>query len=307
MPLRRSWLKEGRTAIPGGEVVVLPHVLTTLPYKNVQETEAWVGHVNATYAPDPQWRYLPDWRMGHYKCMSVSASTIIDWFTLRAGRPLGRYRSLLNGAIELGFDHRLLDALYYARARDAATADDYPLLTIDLDPIERTPIPYGMAGFAAILSLGGDRATRDMTVELPDPSLPGVTHRLATADLPALRARKVFSYRPSWEVNFDPRPLIDATHAAMERSGPLYAGIRLRFAASGGVVTAAHGALAAPDLSAHGVVIVGHVHQDGRTFFIYRETFGEYDSDWADGGAAYRLFPIQSFNEAWAFDPVEAS
>ncbi len=305
LPVRRSWLKEGRTEIRNGEMYILPHVLTGLPYKNNQETREWIDYINKTYKPDPPWRYLPERRKGHYKCMSVSASTILDWFALQRGEALKPYQSLLNGQTEHGFDHRALDAIYYKRAQLDETAEIYQLITIAKDPVEQTPVSYRMDAFVDIITTAGHNADPDVVVEALDPSLPAVRHRIRVGDLPPLRARRLFGYTPTWDVRTNPAPLIDAMVRSLETTGPVFAGLRLRFAASGGVITAGQArALAMPDLSAHGVVVVGYIRQRGRTYFVYRETFGEYDEGWADGGPAYRVFPIHSFNEAWVFERV---
>jgi len=303
LPLRRSWLKEGRTPIPGGEMYILPYTLTTLPYKNVEETEEWVAKINRQYAPSPPWRYRPERRMGHYKCMSVSSSVIVDWLNLQRGAPMPEYRSLLNGKIERGFDHRKLDAIYYLRAAQPETEEDYPLLTLEMDPVEQVPIPYRMEAFAKIISMHGrNEVAADTWIEAPDPTLPGVIHRFRADELPAIRYRVLFQYVPSYRVAADPdlhgRLLVDA----LERYGPVLAGIRVRFASSGGVVSATSAArLAFPNISGHGIVIVGYIRQEDRVYFVYRETFGPFDELTSHGGPAYRVYPAHAFNEAYTF------
>ncbi len=302
LPLRRDWLREGRTPIDGGEMFLLRHVLTDLPYKNVQETEAWVERVNREFGPTPPWRYLPERRLGHYKCMSVAASTILDWFALERGESLPGFRSWLNGTDERGFDHRIIDAIYYQRAA-SDTGRVYPLLTSSLDPVEQTPIAYRMEGFARIITMASEPgAPRGQVLEVADVSLPGVTHRARVGDFLDVAYHAVIRSTPLREVARDPdaynRKLIDA----IEQHGPLYAGIRVRFASSGGIV-AEHdiARLAIPNVSGHGVVIVGYVRQAGRTYFVYRETFGDFDDEFADGGPAYRAYPVHGFNEAYSF------
>lgn len=303
LPLRRSWLEEGRTPIPGGEMYIIPYTLTALPYKNVEETKKWVAKINREYAPLPTWRYRAERRMGHYKCMSVSSSLIVDWFNLRRSAPAAEYRSLLNGKTERGFDHRKLDAIYYHRAGQAETEEDYPLLTLELDPVEQVPIPYNLEAFAKIIAMRGrNEVTADTWIETPDPTLPGVIHRFRAAELPALQYRILFQYVPSYRVAADPemhtRLLVDA----LERYGPVLAGIRVRFASSGGVISATSAArLAIPNISGHGIVIVGYIRQEDRVYFVYRETFGRFDELTSHGGPAYRVYPGHAFNEAYVF------
>jgi len=302
LPLRRDWLREGRTPIDGGEMFILPHVLTTLPYKNVQETQAWVEQVNREFGPTPPWRYRPERRLGHYKCMSVSASTILDWYALERGEALPGFRSWLNGTGERGFDHRVIDAIYYQRAASNAYRG-YALLTTHLDPVEQTPISYQMEAFARIITMASEPGIQlERVLEAADVSLPGVTHRVRAADFLDFPYHVVFRYTPSTQVARDPEPYNRILVDALEQHGPVYAGIRLRFASSGGIV-AEHdiARLAIPNVSGHGVVIVGYVRQAGRTYFVYRETFGDFDDEFVDGGPAYRVYPVHGFNEAYSF------
>ncbi|MCW5700044.1 MAG: hypothetical protein KIT00_09395 [Rhodospirillales bacterium] len=307
LPLRREWLKEGRTPLPDGEMFVLPFVLTTLPYKNAEETKEWVAYVNDRYNPPIPWQYRPERRRGHYKCMSLSASTVLDWYALDDGADLPAYRSLLNGATERGFDHRKLDALYYSLAKDPEKKGDYPLLYTYTDPIEGTPISYLMVGFVKIMTLGGDDTVRpDAIFEAPDPSLPGVTHEIHVSDLPPLRYSVLFHDIAMSRVAADPETYNQLLVSALETHGPVFAGIRLRFAVSGGIVSRTDiGRLSFPNVSGHGVVIVGYIRQKGRTYFVYREVFGEYDELWSGGGPAYRVYPVHSLREAYTFQRVK--
>lgn len=303
LPLRRSWLKEGRTKVPGGEMYILPYTLTALPYKNVEETQEWVAAVNRKYAPSPPWQYRPERRMGHYKCMSVSSSVIVDWFNLRRGTSMPRYRSLMNGNPEQGFDHRKLDAIYYQRAGQPETEKDYPLLTLEMDPVEQVPISYSLEAFAKIISMrGANEVGEDTWIEAPDPTLPGVIQRFRADELPAIKYRVLFQYIPSYKVAADPELHNELLVNALENDGPVLAGIRVRFASSGGVVSATSAArLAFPNISGHGIVIVGYIRQNERLYFVYRETFGQFDELTSQGGPAYRVYPGHAFNEAYTF------
>ena len=301
-PIPRAALREGRSALADkGTLFVLPHVLVALPYKNVQETPAWVDEVNRTYAPAPPWRYRPERRLGHYSCMSVSAATVLDWFHLEQGRTLAHYRSWLSGKPERGTDPRLIESIYRARARDDPSG--YPTITAHRDPVEDTPIPWRMESFAAIVTLAAaPGADRDATIEVVDASLRGVTHRARVGDFLDLRVEPVLRWVPSPRVAAAPDVHAARLVAALERHGPLYAGVRVRFAASGGIVAESDLArLALPNVSGHGVVIVGYAVQDGRTYFVYRETFGEADEESEEAGPSYRAYPVHGFNEAYAF------
>jgi hypothetical protein len=303
IPLKRAWLREGRTTIDGGEMFVLPNVLSRLPYKNVQETKAWVSRVNATYRPRRRWHYNPKRRMGHYKCMSVSASTILDWYALREGRTLPRYRSWLNGHLETGYDSRVFDAVYFQRARSDSR---FRLLAIYRDPVERTKIPYNMEAFARIITEPGRSNSPAGEFKAPDPVLRGVVHRLRFSALPKLRYHVLFKYLPMKTVAAAPKFYNKLLVDALERNGPVFAGLRLRYGSSGGVIAKQLvRRLAGSKLSGHGVVLVGYIRQAGRVYFIYREVFGKFDKGWTGGGPAYRLYPVHAIYEAYSFYPTK--
>ena len=307
IPLKRAWLREGRTRLKDGEMFVLPFVLTRLPYKNIQETRAWVAHVNKVYRPRPRWKYRAARRQGHFKCMSTSASTILDWHALKAGRRLPQSRSWMHGRVERGYDARVLDATYFQRAR---TDKRYRLLRLYKDPVEGTRIPYDMESFARLITEPSRAAGGAGGYRARDQVLNGVVHRLAYADVPKLKFRKLFRYLPDAQVRADPEKYNRMLVAALEANGPVYAGLRARFGTSGGIITKSLvrrlKRLILTRLSGHGIVIVGYLRQGPRTYFIYRETFGDYDDGWSGGGPAYRIYPIHSIHEAYTFFPAKA-
>ncbi len=56
--------------------------------------------------------------------------------------------------------------------------------------------------------------------------------------------------------------------------------------------------------SVHSAAIIGYQGVGGKTYFIYKEVFGEYDWDEPEtekGGPSYRMMPIEEFYEAYAF------
>ncbi len=303
LPLKSQWLKEGRSVIPEGEMFVIPFVLSKLPYKNLQETREWVKHVNQHRSPSSQWKYNSRRRMGHYKCMSVSASTVLDWFALKQGKALNTYQSILNGKEEKGFNHRAIDAIYYKWSGTPEKEKDFPLLNLRKDPIEQTPVSYRMKGFAEIIT-SAHRLPQDEEIVASDPSLRKVTHRIKVKEFLDFPYHVLFGYTPSFQVAREPGPYNRLLVEALEKYGPVYAGLRVRFATSGGVISATDAArLAIPAMSGHGVVLVGYIRQQGRTYFIYRETFGDYNAEGSEGGPAYRLYPVHSINEAYSFHP----
>ena len=297
LPLERSLLAEGTHETSAGRIRILPYVLTGLPYKNNEETESWVEHINRRYRPDPPWQFRSGRRMGHYKCLSLSASTVRDWLHLQKGETLQSYTSMLNGDTEQGLNPKILDSLYYAQAED--DPELFPLTgEKHFDPVSGVPVPFGMRGFVRLLTDPPNGS------EAADVSLPGVTYSWnPEALLPGYEAVEIFR-----GIVFE-SPLHDVTtkvaqqvRDAIDSYGILYAGIRVRFSASGGVFNRSRaGDIPLPFLTGHAVAIVGWIEQPDGLYFVYRETFGEYDETTPRGGPAYRVYPVFGFSEMYAF------
>src|SRR3989344_2603720 len=116
-PIKYQLLKEGWTDLEGGgEIFILPNVLTKLPYKNLEESQEWVEYVNNTYHPDPKWTFDERRRKGSYRCMAQAASTVSDWHALLLGNQLSTYKSIYTGNEEQGLNFKILDSLYYQRS-----------------------------------------------------------------------------------------------------------------------------------------------------------------------------------------------
>ena len=299
LPLARSLLQEGTHKTPAGRIKILPHVLTDLPYKNNEETESWVDHINARYRPDPPWRFRPERRMGHYKCMSLSASTVRDWLRLGERVEMKPYASMLNGQPEWGLNPKILDSLYYLHAENEP--DLFPLTgSKHYDPVAGVPVPRGMRGFIKLLidPPDGMRAL--------DVSLPGVAYEWQREGLlPDYRATEIFRnivFESPFHVVV--QEISGRVRDAIDTNGILYAGIRVRFSASGGVINRSRiGDVPLPFMTGHAVAIVGWIEQGEDLYFVYRETFGEYDTTSSYGGPAYRVYPVFGFSEVYSFQP----
>lgn len=299
-PVRRALLSSGTTTHGRATVFVLPHLLDAIDYKNVQESAEQVAWINATFAPAPPWRFRPERRLGHYKCMSTAASLLLDWFALEHGAQLPTYQSLLDGKQYRGIDPRALDALYYAAATDQPdlfklTGDDHR------DPISAVPVPCSIAAFARLIETTTAQGTAQ---NVRDAQFP-IEHQLDLTGIGALRAHRVLAPTFHWRTLFGqyPRAASERTRQALGVFGPLLAGIKIRFSALHGIFKQTRlGDFPLLGPSGHGVLIVGWVEQDDRLYFLYRETFGGCDEERVDCGPSYRIYPIYGFNEIFAFE-----
>ncbi len=174
------------------------------------------------------------------------------------------------------------------------------LVVMHFDPVAGVPVPCGMRGFIKLLidPPDGMRAL--------DVSLPGVAYEWQREGLlPDYRATEIFRNivfeSPFHDVA---QEISGRVRDAIDTNGILYAGIRVRFSASGGVINRSRiGDVPLPFMTGHAVAIVGWIEQGEDLYFVYRETFGEYDTTSSYGGPAYRVYPIFGFSEVYSFQP----
>lgn len=298
-PVARRLVVAGTREVDGMRVRVLARFDRDVPYKSTQETAQQVEAINARYAPRPPWRFRPERRLGHYKCMATSASTVLDWLLLERGGTLPEYVSIFDGRRYVGHDPSVIDAAYYQRAeRDP---DRFPLSDGNrLDPITQVRVPFSIAGFAQLLE---DETARGAVRIVRDPHLP-IEHSLDLTAVGALAAVRVLEPTLHWRavLRLYPSAASSRLRDALERFGPLLAGIKIRFSALHGIFRDTRlGDFPIVGPSGHGVVIVGWIEKQGRLYFLYRETFGDCDDEQVDCGPAYRIYPVYGFNEAYAF------
>lgn len=297
-PVAREFVTDGTHQSGELTLHVIPGFASRVAYKSTQETESQVAVVNARFAPTPPWRFRPERRMGHYKCMATATSMVADWFALQRGEPLEEYESILDGRRYLGHDPRPIDAAYYERAtRDV---EHFPLSGPDhADPVSGVPVPYSIAGFAQLLS----EATTQPPRVVADPHLP-LHHSFDLHRAGSLELVPVLQPGLQWRalVRAYPRAASERIRSALEHHGPLLAGIKVRFSALHGLFRDTRlGDFPIVGPSGHGVVIVGWIERDRKLYFLYRETFGNCDEERVDCGPAYRVYPVYGFNEVYAF------
>jgi hypothetical protein len=282
-----------------------------IPHKNQEETREWVDHINARIdvinAGRPGYR-MPHWTFSGgpdepaYACLSYAASAAMDWWSLQLGKPLGEYRSSINGRMERGTDPRTLELEYMAR--NALGDVRYVMMgkesDLGTDPVRHVPIPYQPLAYAEILT--GEKSFANI-----DPYT-GDKHVYNAAD-GAMEGSKVslFTNRV-----FEPQTSDDHARQlaqALEKWGVVCAQMETP-----------RNSQRLP--GSHAVLVVGYFcMEEGRrliscaqnktdeewaktAYFVVHDSFGNFppsrDFD-ADGGPAYRAVPIRSIDQAAAF------
>lgn len=266
--------------VPG--VRFVPGAVDDLPYKVQEERREWVAHVNATRNPVRPLKTHLGRRTATSKCMSVAASYLADWWSVEVGRELGTYVNGAGGQREYGFDPRMLEAIFYTRARREGGLGTWAFQTVPFgkDRVTGEPIPFSMRSFARIL-------VDTDTLALPDPLVPSKVHRLAPGGF-AMDDAPVFLYkRARWS---------EAQIAqAIETWGPLL-GQHTSRTKSGGPK---------PLIGIHGVALVGAGQlPDGREVIAYKESFGGFGAGYLEdsfGGPRLRALPSKYLYQAIAF------
>lgn len=124
-----------------------------LPFKQLRANLTWIKYVNNYSLLDPllPWNEYVVWdnngESTPSKCLSYSAATINDWFSIQEGKPLMSYQNFVNNVTENGTNPRFLEAIYLNHGEDKNYDFAWPFR----DPITGEKMPYDIKGYADIL------------------------------------------------------------------------------------------------------------------------------------------------------------
>lgn len=255
--------------------------LDEMPHKCQEERREWLHKVNQELRPTRPLEAALGRRTGTSKCMSVAASYVADWWCDRVGRELPTYTNGVGGQKEYGHDPRRLESLFYLRAANEGGILDWDFQTAPFgkDRVTGERIPFSMRSYARILAETGE-------ISFPDHLVLQNKYQFGKNPFAMDLAPKYLYKRASYEE--------EQLKQDLETWGPLLAqhtsrnktGKSNRF------------------VGVHGVVIVGHGVLDGRTVFVYRESFGRNTAEYLEdsfGGPRYRAFPLDLYYQAIAF------
>ena len=252
-----------------------------MPYKTQEERKAWLTQLNEKYKPERPLEAFTGRRTGTSKCMSVAASYVADWWCTQVGRELPTYTNGVGGQKEYGHNPRRLESIFYLRNKDEGSPFNWDFQTAPFgkDRVTGERVPFSMRSYARIL-------TETDASSFSDSLFPSV--RYEYFDNPfAMDDGPVFLYK---RASYDEEKLKEA----LNTWGPLLAqhtsrskeGRPKRF------------------VGIHGVVLVGYGELNGRTVFVYRESFGENSSRYLEdsfGGPRLRAFSLPFLYQAIAF------
>ncbi len=257
----------------------LPHILDKVPYKSQEDSKVWTEYINKTH--DQNWRFHPEIRIGSFKCMSFAASTVCDWWNLELGikGEFPEYRNFTHGLIERGERPRALEAQYYYRRELGESHFRLLSKLIKTDPLTREHIAMDPAGYCKILA--NPLPPRDY----PDP--------LLGAEFASYKGKSDYGMDGEWIELFDVNIVggyeknTAILKSALHKHGIVYAGVE-------NVVPIGW--------AIHVVCIVGYGEKDGKTWFVYRESFGHPEHSKPETTEpAYRIAIANRFNDAYCF------
>jgi hypothetical protein len=299
---------------------VLVDGISDLAPKTQEERETWINFLNREYEGHlgrPMRSNLGR-RTGTSKCISVATSHIADWWILTTGRSVPSYVNGVGGQKEYGINPRLLETIFYYRHQDTGWkgkwVGDFKTAPFAFDRVTGEAVPYSPRGYARILTETGAN-------EWKDPLAPDLLN-YSTDENPFAMDRRPLLFqisrdgifantrlkqdirmgnRPdspfSLEPEFEKPVTEERLRHAIDTWGPLLGQHMMRFKEEKPM----KGPLA---VGVHGVTIVGYGTQNGRTYFIYRETFGNGRSKYLEDsylGPEYRMMPMEYFYQAIAF------
>ncbi len=286
-----------------------------IPYKNLQERREWIATVNKKY--NLQWRHLPGRRAVAGKCLSYAASYVVDWFRIKNTTPpynLNYYISYLRGEKERGMNPRVLEILYYEKETDRDSTEPekkkIPISEIPACPFAAPTIGvwedriynlFSTDDFEIEYMFFQDTVTgEDMALTLEKYS------RILASEWGPRQIEDPVIRDFIYDIHRNPSGITDykvlfsnntdADEQKLKEALKKY-GIVLS-----GIVYRAFGLPIAS--SVHSAAIIGYKDISGKTYFIYKEVFGEHawtEPETEKGGPSYRMMPIEEFYEANAF------
>ncbi len=300
-----------------------------IPYKNLQEREEWINTVNKVYNLD--WEHLPGERAVSGKCLSYASSYVGDWFKIKNTTPpynFNFYISFLRGEEELGLNPRILEILYAGyegetqkerskevrkesnkNKQDRRGKETRIMPAMEICPAGQMTMIMGAQYAKNLFARDGDMFTNflrdsvtgedmDMTLEKYAKVLSSKWEPRQIKD-PVIRDFIYDIHRnPSGITDY--KVLFSSNREADEQV--LKNALRTHGIVLAGIIYRTFGMPL--ENSIHSAAIIGYKEVEGKTHFIYKEVFGEYDWDEPEterGGPSYRMMPAEEFNEAYIF------
>lgn len=299
---------------------IVDGVVDVMPFKTQEERKAHVQWLNETYATSLRMpvKAKRGRRAATSKCMSVAASYVADWWTVQTGNTLPSYKNPAGGQKEYGYNPRLLEALFYAKSKKnkffGKWTGDWRTAPFAHDLVTGEPISYSLRGYARLLAETGTGAT-------PDPLIPSALtyetednhfHMDQKPHLLKIFTEGAFTGNsirkdmkrlddPDFPISVPPdygSPVsADRIVKALDTWGVLL-GQHMRRKLDGSPADSTFGT------GVHAVQIVGWTKREGRTWLVYRETFGDASNRYLEDsflGPSFRIMPIEYFYQAFAF------
>ena len=297
---------------------IIEGVVDVLPLKTQEERTERVEWFNATHGTDLKvaLKAHKGRRTASSKCMSIAASYVGDWWTVRTGGKLPTYTNGVGGQKEYGFNPRLLECIFYARRKDQFLkfVGNFKTAPFSKDRVTGEPIPYSPRGYSRILAETNEGVTKDNLV----PSLlqyetknnhfamdqkPLIYQVFTTGHFPRRAIKKDLKnaedpdFPFSLAENYGEPVSVADIGVALDRWGPCLAQHMGRNK-DGNPKTGKFG------MGVHCVTVVGTAKVSGKDMLLYRETFGPATHDYLEDsfmGPAYRMMPIEYFYQVIAF------
>jgi len=298
---------------------IVDGIVDVLPMKTQEERRERVDWFNETYGTSLKvaLKAHKGRRTATSKCMSVAASYLADWWTVRTGGTLPTYVNGVGGQKEYGFNPRLLECLFYARHEHGLIGKHlgyFKTAPFSKDRVTGEPIPYSPRGYARILVETNAGTTPDNLVptvvsyETTDGHFamdhkPVVFQIFTTGFFPrrAIEQDKKDSADADFPLSLAPgygNPVdVRDISRALATWGPLL-GQHMGRNDDGSPKTTKFG------MGVHAVMVIGTGTVAGKPMLLYRETFGPASKDYLEDsfmGPSFRAMPIEYFYQALAF------
>lgn len=299
---------------------IVDGIVDALPVKGQEERAERVDWVNNEFGTSFKFA-LKDHkgrRTGSSKCMSIAASYLGDWWTVRTGNDLPSYVNGVGGQMEYGFNPRMLECRFYEKANErhflAKYLGNFKVAPMSKDRVTGEKVPYSPRGYSRILTETDEGSTPDNLVSeavkyettknhFSMDQKPHIAQIFTEGFFPKraiksdLKNVKDSDFPFTLHKNYGEALDVNSIKEMLETWGPLL-GQHMGRNDDGTPKTTRFG------MGVHCIMIIGTGLVNGEEMLVYRETFGNASPDYLEDsflGPTFRAMPIRFFYQAIAF------
>jgi archaellum component FlaF (FlaF/FlaG flagellin family) len=299
---------------------IVDGVVNALPMKGQEERAERIDWINNEFGTSFKFalKNHKGRRTGSSKCMSIAASYLGDWWTVRTGNELPSYVNGVGGQMEYGFNPRMLECRFYEKANErhflAKYLGNFKVAPKSKDRVTGESVPYSPRGYSRILTETNEGSVDDNLVSTAVKYETFKNH-FSMDQKPHIAQIFIDGLFPKRAIKSDLKDVkdpdfpftlhkdygkaldVNSIKEMLKTWGPLL-GQHMGRNGDGTPKTTRFG------MGVHCIMIVGTGLVNGEEMLVYRETFGNASSEYLEDsflGPSFRAMPLRFFYQAIAF------